>query len=451
MQTDQPQILIVDDEPSNLFLLEELLQLEGYLTLSATSGWEALEITRTSQPDLILLDIMMPSMDGYEVCQILRQDRNFQSVPILFLTALDDDQSRLKGLTVMGDDYLTKPINSDLLLTKISSILRLQNLRKQSQEQQLNQLLKQQLKKQLSVAWEINEYLSEKFRLFVPEQFLQRIAPQGVESIQLGNATEEEVTILFCDIRGFTSIAESQTGQETFTWLNAFFTQMNQAINSHFGFIDKYLGDAIMAVFDRQSSHADDALQSAVAMRKNLKAFNERCQDYQLKTPVEIGIGIHTGIGIIGTLGSDLRMDSTVIGDVVNTAARLESLTKIYGCQILASQATIDQIRAENFSPEMLGYRWVDQVAPRGKQTEIELYEILIAEVSLTDQMKLRSHSLFHQALQFWRDGNYNIALQKFQEIVAQNPQDLLAQLYCDRCLEKLSIRANLPQPQSNI
>ncbi|MCZ0899394.1 response regulator, partial [Microcoleus sp. HI-ES] len=325
----------------------ELLLMKGYTTVSALSGDEALSLARASRPDLILLDIMMPEMDGFDVCDRLRKDTALQTVPVIFLTALDDDTSRIKGLEMMADDYLTKPFNSRLLLAKVENILQLSQMRSQAVSSQFHQQVREQSKRQIAAAWEANEYLSEKFQLFVPEQLLGRIAPQGIESIQLGNVTEEELTVLFCDIRGFTTIAESQQARETFEWLNAFFTKMNECITSHGGFIDKYLGDAIMAVFDKPNSHALNAIEAAVAMQETLQEFNASRHKYNLESPVNIGTGINTGIGMIGTLGSDRRMDSTVIGDVVNTASRLENLTKIYGCQIIVSENAI--VRAREF------------------------------------------------------------------------------------------------------
>ncbi|MCA1994852.1 MAG: response regulator, partial [Coleofasciculus sp. S288] len=155
MPNPTPRILLVDDDPTNLLLLEELMLCEGYVPITAASGAEALEIAAKSPPDLILLDVMMPKMDGFEVCRRFREDVKLKTVPIIFLTALDDDQSRLRGLQMMGDDYLTKPINSKLLLTKIDSILR------------LSQLRSQQSRQQVIAAWEVNDYISEKFRLFV--------------------------------------------------------------------------------------------------------------------------------------------------------------------------------------------------------------------------------------------------------------------------------------------
>ena len=470
--------MLVDDEPANLTLLEELLRLEGYATVSAESGAEALSLARASRPDLILLDIMMPEMNGFDVCDRLRKDTALQTVPVIFLTALDDDTSRLRGLEMMADDYLTKPFNSRLLLAKVENILQLSKMRSQAVSSQFNQQVKEQSKRQIAAAWEANEYLSEKFQLFVPEQLLGRIAPQGIESIQLGNVTEEELTILFCDIRGFTAIAESQEARETFEWLNAFFTKMNDCITSHGGFIDKYLGDAIMSVFDKPKSHAMDAIEAAVAMQESLQKFNATRQKYNLENPLNIGTGINTGIGMIGTLGSDRRMDSTVIGDVVNTASRLENLTKIYGCQIIVSENALVHAREflNGISPNSNSkeslllkcdlevgtqetiisnsrataadsdlrsnnyyYRWIDRVTPRGKQQAIEIYEIWSAS-SPDSEVKLLTQVLFDKGIQGWQSERYIAALGYFQQLIEQNPADTVVSFYINRCQEKLGL-----------
>lgn len=379
-------ILLVDDEPHNLLLLEELLSIEGYRTRSAASGTEALRILCEETPCLILLDVMMPGMDGFELCQQLRDDAgaiaskypHLQTVPIIFLTALNDDESRLKGLDVMGDDYITKPINQALMLRKISSLLKLSQLREDSHKVALAlqaealQRAQTHFKQQMMSAWEISEALSEKFRLFVPEQFLARIAPQGVESIALGNATETEVTILFCDIRDFTAIAESQTARDTFTWLNAFFTTLNQIITESSGFIDKYLGDAVMAVFDRPCHHPSDGINAAAKICEAMQTFSQTSPAVESASTVRVGIGVHTGQAVIGTIGASQRMDPTVVGDVVNTASRLEELTKEYDCQAIISEAVI------NCLPEQHPFQihWLDQVAPRGKQEQLNLYSL---------------------------------------------------------------------------
>lgn len=462
MLNPTPRILVVDDDPTNLLLLEELLLSEGYVPRLAASGIEALEITAKSIPHLILLDVMMPGMDGFEVCRRLREDAKLQTVPVIFITALDDEESRLRGLEMMGDDYLTKPINSKLLLTKIASLLRLFQMRSQQFHSEMTRRVKEESRQQIIAAWEVNDYLSEKFRLFVPEQFLNRIAPKGVESIQLGNAREEEITVLFCDIRGFSTIAESQSAMETFKWLNAFFTQMNQAITAHHGFIDKFLGDAILAIFDRPKNHAEDAINAAVTMQKSLSKFNRDRDRYNLDEPVKIGIGIHTGIGLIGTVGSDKRMDSTVIGDVVNTASRLEELTKLYDCPILASNTTIAHVKASlgtteiqvhsngEFSPHLslTSYpnRWVDRVTPRGKRMVLDLYEILGTPTQWLDLAKLQSQSFYNSGIQAWQQRQFARALEYFQQVIEQNPDDTIAVLYVERCHAQLAQLGLTPQ-----
>ena len=152
---------------------------------------------------------------------------------------------------------------------------------------------------------------------------------------------------------------------------------MSEAISSHYGFIDKFLGDAIMAVFDRPHHHSADGLQAAVMMCKQLQKFNQNHRGLGLLEPIKIGIGLHTGVGIVGTLGGDRRMDSTVIGDVVNTASRIESLTKVYGCSAIASQAVMDAIKQHHPNPNYFLLRYIDFTLLRGKQKGIHLYEVV--------------------------------------------------------------------------
>jgi two-component system sensor histidine kinase ChiS len=375
----EPYILLVDDEPQNLFLMGELLEMEGYVTQSADCGQAAIAQAQSARPALILLDVMMPDMDGFEVCDRLRQDPTLRTVPIIFLTALDNDESRLRGIEALGDDYLTKPIKTEMVLKKIQAVLRLHQLRDESNQANLaaqTHLLQQtrdRYERQMSAVQKISETLSEKFHLFVPQQFLSRIAPQGVESIQVGNATESDMTVLFCDIRDFTQIVEFQQARETFTWLNALFEEINSAITRHGGFVDKYLGDAVMAVFDNDDTHIVDGLSAAMDICDRLRAFNQARDRATLADPLRMGIGLHTGRGVIGTVGANQRMDTTVVGDVVNTASRLEEMTKIYHCQVIVSEQVIQGLPAAH----PFQVRWLDEVAPRGKQTPLRIYEIL--------------------------------------------------------------------------
>ncbi|RZM79892.1 adenylate/guanylate cyclase domain-containing response regulator [Leptolyngbya iicbica LK] len=380
--TTSTSILLVDDDPQNLYLMAEVLEAEGYQVQQATSGTAALEAIAATPPHLVLLDIMMPEMDGFEVCEQIRQNPQTATVPIIFLTALSDDDAYLKSVEVMGDDYLTKPIQLDLVLKKIQRTLRLKQLRDEAYQAQLSaqteKMVQIQLQhqRQMTAAWKISEALAEKFYSFVPQQFLTRVAPRGLESLQVGNANESDMTILFCDIREFTAIAETQTARATFAWLNVFFESINQAVMQHQGFVDKYLGDAVMAVFDRDQHHACDAVQATAQICQALEKFNGDRHQFGLTEPIRIGIGLHSGRGLIGTVGANQRMDTTVVGDVVNTASRLEHLTKTYQCATIISEAVIEQLPTDhNFQ-----FRWLDLVTPRGKTQSLNIYALMSGE-----------------------------------------------------------------------
>jgi class 3 adenylate cyclase/HAMP domain-containing protein len=210
----------------------------------------------------------------------------------------------------------------------------------------------------------------ESFERFVPNKFILAIAPQGVENIEVGVASRRNITILFCDIRGYTSMSEAMAPLEIFTFLNDYLACMGQAIDTAGGFIDKYIGDAIMALFDDEAS--DCALKAAILMQAALDKFNyERLQNGLPK--IAVGIGIHHGEVIMGTVGFTSRIDSTVIGDTVNVASRIEGLTKQYGCDILVTESVVNNLS----SPESFCLKLVDKsVKVKGKDEAISIYEL---------------------------------------------------------------------------
>ena len=208
------------------------------------------------------------------------------------------------------------------------------------------------------------------FERFVPQKFLEVIAPDGVEHIEVGVSTSRRLTVLFSDIRGYTSISEGMTPQELFELLNEYLAAMGAAIDAHNGFIDKYIGDAIMALFDDEST--DEAVRAAVAMRKALAAFNARRAELDLPV-IDIGIGLHAGDVVMGTVGYVGRIDSTVLGDPVNVAARVEGLTKAYDCPILVTGEVVKGMeQADAFT-----LRKVEEaVSVKGRDVPITLYEV---------------------------------------------------------------------------
>ncbi|MEA5564774.1 adenylate/guanylate cyclase domain-containing protein [Anabaena sp. UHCC 0399] len=209
----------------------------------------------------------------------------------------------------------------------------------------------------------------ESFELFVPNKFILAIAPQGIENIAVGLATTRTITILFCDIRGYTSMSEVMTPQEIFIFLNDYLACMGKAIDQAGGFIDKYIGDAIMALFDDVAT--DGALQAAIWMQQALDKFNDGRRQNGLPK-IAVGIGIHRGEVVMGTVGFTCRIDSTVVGDAVNIAARVEELTKHYGCGILITESVVKNLS----SPELFSLRLVNQaVKLKGKDEAIAIYE----------------------------------------------------------------------------
>ena len=208
------------------------------------------------------------------------------------------------------------------------------------------------------------------FERFVPRKFLSVVAPEGIEHIRVGERATRTITILFSDIRGYTSLSEQTTAEEMFELLNDYHARMGAEIDARGGFIDKYIGDAIMALFDDE--HPDDALLAALAMRESLAAWNvERVARGQPR--VDTGIGLHRGEVIMGTVGYKSRIDSTVIGDAVNLASRVEGLTKNYDCAVLVTEDIVSALRDRS----RFALRVVDEAAKvKGKDLAVRLYAV---------------------------------------------------------------------------
>jgi len=272
--------------------------------------------------------------------------------------------------------------------------------------------------------------LSETFKKFVPEQFLRRLDEEDSNEIELGVAREELLTISFSDIRSFSEISEQMTSQELLVFLNEFFERMDDPIHDNHGFIDKYIGDSIMSVFDRKeddnNKHASDSVRAAIGMHQiNYDFFQNR----KLEIPIRFGIGIHTGRVILGTVGSAKRMDSTVIGDSVNLASRLESLTKYYDAQIIISESTRNLIHSDDFY-----IRQIDKVVVKGKSNIVAVYEIFDANPFEIKKMKVESLPDFNQGLNFYFDKKWDDAIRCFQKSLKIYSEDKVAKMYIERC-----------------
>jgi adenylate cyclase len=376
---DPPLILAVDDTPENLEILRMRLEANGYEVVTAADGEEGLAKARQLEPDLILLDIMMPKLDGISTVRMLKQDNLLRSIPVILVTAKADTRDVVEGLDAGGDDYLTKPFEHRALLARVRSMLRQKALhdtvasqaeRLQDQAAQLsdwNRSLEQTVAKQVA---EIERMA--RLRRFLPEQVADLIVAAGNGEALL-QSHRREVTVVFCDLRGFTAFAETAEPEEVMTVLSEYHSCLGEQIVRHGGTLERFVGDGIVVVFNDPLpcvDHTEKAVSMAVAMRDTIDEHSERWRkrDYLLG----FGIGIARGHATIGRIGFDQRLDYAVIGTVSNHAARLCEEAK--SRQILVSQrvlgaveslveaAPVGELILKGFHRPMLAYeivRWL--------------------------------------------------------------------------------------------
>lgn len=267
--------------------------------------------------------------------------------------------------------------------------------------------------------------LNQTFQKFVPRQFVDHFAKHGTGSLELGHADEDEVAILFCDIRGFTGLSEQMSPQELMSFLNSYFLRMNDPIHQNCGFIDKFIGDAIMALFDHPGgSHKDkarDALNAAMDLRKALNIYNQHRRNSGYAA-INVGVGIHFGPVILGTVGSDDRMDTTVIGDSVNIAYRLEALAPKYNADIVVSKQLLATIGPES-SPKT---RLLDWVRVKGRRSPIEVYEVLSHLPVIEQDARIATQHEIAAGLACRIKQDWEGALGHFHRAREINPDDLL-------------------------
>ncbi|MCT7968601.1 AAA family ATPase [Laspinema sp. D1] len=267
--------------------------------------------------------------------------------------------------------------------------------------------------------------LNQAYERFVPNQFLQFLEKSSIVDVELGDQVQLEMSVLFSDIRDFTTLSESMTPEDNFKFINAYLSRMEPAITEHSGFIDKYIGDAIMALF---SGEADNAVKAAISMLHRLGDYNQH-RIPQGFSPIKNGIGINTGLLMLGTVGGQNRMDGTVISDAVNLASRVEGLTKNYGVALLIT----DQTYARLTLRESYAIRRIEKVKVKGKSEAVTVYEVFDADSEEMKAGKLATLGLFTEALSLYDAGNFLEAAQLFGDCVQQNRGDRVAQIYGDR------------------
>lgn len=268
--------------------------------------------------------------------------------------------------------------------------------------------------------------MTEAYFRFVPRQFLDFLGKKSYVDINLGDQVQKEMTVMFSDIRSFTEISEQMTPKENFDFINYYLGYMEPVIRNNNGFIDKYIGDSIMALF---SDNASDAINAAIEMRIKLSQFNQVMDQFG-KPVINSGIGIHSGSLMLGVVGGEGRMAGTVISDAVNLAARLEGLTKLYGCSIIISQDTLISLS----NPSHYNYRFLDIVKVKGKTEAVYIFEIIDGDPDDLKQLKLKTKEKFAIGVNLYKSKKFNDALEVFKEVYEVNEYDKTTRLYIDRC-----------------
>ncbi len=428
------KILVIDDEDFVRNMLCRHLSRSGYDAIGAENGLDGLEKFNLHQPQVILLDLRMPEMGGIEFLQNLKPEVSSPyAVIVLTGDGTDKDAETCYQLGVKG--FLRKPVN----LLELRGLVRnsFELVHYSAQIQELNATLEQKVEArtqdlqeahlQLQISFGELERISKTFQLFVPHQFLNRIQSLETESIKSGHVQEEKLTILFTDIRSFTRMTENMSSSETFNFINTYLGHMEPCITKYGGFIDKFIGDGIMALFDQEES-ANQALLAALEMQRELERYNEERQLAGMSM-IQVGMAINTGIVRVGALGTEHRLNSTVVGDHVNLASRLEELTKKYKSRILISQYTYNEIPAEQYL-----IREIDTVQVRGRSEATTVYEAFDCDPADVKEKKIKTTNLLAEGIQLYQACQFASAWKCFEACLAIFPEDVIAIEYIKRC-----------------
>ena len=364
----QGRILVVDDIPQNVKLLTDLLTIKGYDVVTASNGEEALVRIKAEKPDLVLLDVMMPGISGYDVCRRIREDPETTLLPVVLCTSLDPQQERINGIAAGADDFLGKPINQPELFARVASLLRIKRLHDQTVRQaaQLadwSATLEQRVAEQVAE----NERLARLKRFFSPKLAEMIVDGGGEDPLK---SRRREIVVVMCDLRGFTAFAETSEPEEMMRTLGAYHAAMGRLVLAHEATLERFTGDGMM-VFLGDPVPVDNAAQRAVALAVAMREAALELSAKWKKRGVDLGlgIGIAQGFATVGAIGFEGRIDYGAIGTVTNLAARLCQQAK--AGEIILSQRvyaevgdTIDaddlgELQLHGFARPARAYRWL--------------------------------------------------------------------------------------------
>ena len=371
-----PLILAVDDTPENLDILRLRLEAHDYAVATAADGEEGLALARELEPDLILLDVMMPKLDGIAVVRAIKGDGALPFIPIILVTARSDTRDVVEGLDAGADDYLTKPFDHSALLARVRSMLRLKALHDTVREQasalerQAGELASWNATLETRVAEQVAQIeRMSRLRRFLPEQVADLLvsAPLGQDPLQ---SRRREVTIVFCDLRGFTAFAESAEPEEVMTVLREYHAALGAEVFAFGGTLERFVGDGLLVILNDpvpQPDHSERGLKMALAMRAAVDglAATWRSRGHDLG----FGVGIACGYATLGGVGFEHRLDYAAIGTVPNLASRLSDQAK--AGQILLSQRTLSTVGDRAVT------RPVGELSLKGFHRPVPAYELL--------------------------------------------------------------------------
>ena len=342
----KPKVLIADDEPFNVDFLEQELEELNYDTLSAGNGEEALTLIRSQAPDLVLLDIMMPVMDGFAVLAHMKADPTLRNIPVIIISAMNDLESVVKGIEYGAEDYLSKPFEPVLLQARLSSSLEKKRLR--DEQRRL-------------------------IRTFTDRDVAEELIRQG---FSLGGKYTH-ISAMYTDIRNFTTITEANDPADIIHLINQYYLIVIDAVQSHGGNVNQLQGDGLLSYFGAPVSYPDQAVravQSALEISRKVSSFNEE-QAKSGGLQIKIGTGIATGRVVAGYVGTPSRASYLCVGDPINLSSRLEGHTKVVNRPIVIDEATCRELNGA------FPVQWLGEETFKGKTIPVTVYSVTGADL----------------------------------------------------------------------
>ena len=417
-------IIEIDDAPV-IKALNQLLN-GSRLEVESTYWWEM----ATGRINLLKAIEDQISSELKESAQALKKDA--QSVFIFYLIFAGGTILLTLFLSYIFARGITKPLKAFVqVANQISLGDRNINIKVDSEDEtgQLSSAMTVMLES-INCSEMMLRETNQAYARFVPNEFFKLLKKKDILEIQLGNHLEMNMTVLFSDIRSFTTLSEKMSPQDNFSFINAYLKEMGPIIREYNGFIDKYIGDVIMALFIK----ADDALNASIAMLKKLYAFNN-LKNNQIPS-IKTGIGLNTGNLMLGIIGEQNRLQCTVISDAVNLASRLEGATKTYKSSVIISQNTLD--RLEN--PSQYAIRFLDNIKVKGRSERVNIFEVFDGDSTLVREGKVVTLSTFEEAVHLHQKQRFKEALKLMPACVVLNPHDAPAEIYIQRCQNFLKI-----------